>query len=136
MNYPCSYLTADAILIVKKEVLLVQRKHDPFQGKWALPGGFVDPDERVLDAAKRELLEETGVGHIDLTQFGAYGDPGRDPRGRTVSIVFWSFLDEKPRAKASDDAANCEWFSLDRLPEMAFDHGKILTDVRNRMREK
>ena len=126
-------LTADAIVIVGNEVLLVQRKHDPFQGKWCIPGGFVDSDEKVLDAAARELQEETGVENISLTQFGAYGDPGRDPRGRTVSFVYWSLLRTKPSAIAADDAADCKWFDLNALPEMAFDHGQILADVRTRL---
>lgn len=126
-------LTADAILIAGNEVLLVQRKHEPFQGKWCIPGGFVDPDEKVLEAARRELQEETGVENISLTQFGAYGDPGRDPRGRTVSFVYWCLLDTKPSATAADDAADCNWFDLNALPEMAFDHGQILADVRTRL---
>src|SRR5688572_16324218 len=115
MNHPPCYLTADAILIVSNDVLLVQRKHDPFRGKWGLPGGFVDEGEKVLDAAKRELQEETGVENISLAQFGAYGDPGRDPRGRIVSIVYWSLLEKKPDATAADDAADCNWFDLNQL---------------------
>jgi 8-oxo-dGTP diphosphatase len=129
-------LTADAVLIVGNEVLLVQRKHDPFQGKWALPGGFVDPEEKVLDAAQRELREETGVAKVTLEQFGAYGDPGRDPRGRTVSFVYWSLLDTKPPATAADDAADCGWFALNQLPDMAFDHATILGDVRARLQQR
>ncbi|MGH9857761.1 MAG: NUDIX domain-containing protein [Acidobacteriota bacterium] len=131
---PNCLLTADAILIVRNEVLLVQRKNEPFQGKWCIPGGFVDPDEKVMDAAKRELQEETAVENIALTQFGAYGDPGRDPRGRTVSFVYWCLLERKPSTMAADDAADCKWFDLDALPEMAFDHGQILTDVRAKLR--
>ena len=134
MARPTCLLTADAVLIVGTEVLLVQRKHDPFQGKWCIPGGFVDPEEKVLDAARRELQEETGVENVSLTQFGAYGDPGRDPRGRTVSFVYWCLLDAKPSATAADDAADCNWFDLNVLPEMAFDHGQILADVRTRLR--
>jgi 8-oxo-dGTP diphosphatase len=134
MKHPTCYLTADAILIVGNNVLLVQRRHDPFQGKWALPGGFVEEEEKVLDGAKRELQEETGVENISLTQFGAYGDPGRDPRGRTVSIVYWSLLEKQPDATAADDAANCKWFDLNQLPDLAFDHAQILADVRNRLK--
>jgi 8-oxo-dGTP diphosphatase len=134
MKHPPCYLTADTILIVNNEVLLVQRKHEPFQGMWGLPGGFVDEGEKVLDAAKRELQEETGVENVSLTQFGAYGDPGRDPRGRTVSFVYWALLEKKPEAKAADDAANCGWFHLNQLPEMAFDHAQILSDVRSRLK--
>jgi 8-oxo-dGTP diphosphatase len=134
MKRPTCYLTADAILIVGNDVLLVQRKHDPFQGKWALPGGFVDEDEKTLDAAKRELQEETGVENISLTQFGAYGDPGRDPRGRVVSVVYWSLLEKQPETSAADDAADCKWFDLNDLPDLAFDHAQILADVRNRLK--
>ena len=134
MRQPSCHLTADAILIVGDEVLLVQRKHEPYQGKWGLPGGFVDPDEKVMDAAKRELQEETGVENVSLTQFGAYGDPGRDPRGRTVSLAYWSLLENKPAAKAADDAADLAWFPLHELPDMAFDHEQILADVRSRLK--
>jgi 8-oxo-dGTP diphosphatase len=134
MKRPTCYLTADAILIVENDVLLVQRKHDPFQGKWALPGGFAGEDEKTLDAAKRELQEETGVENISLTQFGAYGDPDRDPRGRVVSVVYWSLLEKQPEARAADDAADCKWFDLNDLPDLAFDHAQILADVRNRLK--
>ena len=135
MRQPSFYLTADTLLIVGNEVMLVQRKHDPFAGQWALPGGFVDPEERIPDAAKRELQEETGVTGIDLQEFGTYGDPGRDPRGRTVSVVYWRSLPQKPHTVAGDDAADCRWFPLDQLPPLAFDHSRILEDARNRLRE-
>jgi 8-oxo-dGTP diphosphatase len=128
------FLTADAILIVGNEVLLVQRKNEPFQGKWCIPGGFVDPEERVLDAAKRELQEETAVENVALKMFSAYGDPGRDPRGRTVSFVYWCLLDKKPPAVAADDAADCNWFDLNALPEMAFDHRQILDEFRTKLK--
>ena len=134
MKHSTCYLTADAILIVGSHVLLVQRQNDPFQGKWALPGGFVDETEKVLDGAKRELREETGVENISLTQFGAYGDPGRDPRGRVVSVVYWSLLEKQPEASAADDAADCKWFDLNELPDLAFDHAQILADVRSRLK--
>jgi 8-oxo-dGTP diphosphatase len=134
MKYPNCYLTVDAILIVGNDVLLVQRRNDPFQGKWALPGGFVDEEEKVLDGANRELQEETGVENISLTQFGAYGDPGRDPRGRVVSVVYWSLLEKQPAATAADDAVDCKWFDLNQLPDLAFDHAQILADVRNRLK--
>jgi 8-oxo-dGTP diphosphatase len=134
MKYPPCYLTADAILIVENQVLLVQRRNDPFQGKWALPGGFVEEAEKVLDGAKRELQEETGVVNVSLTQFGAYGDPDRDPRGRVVSIVYWSLMEKQPDATAADDATDCKWFDLNQLPDLAFDHAQILADVRNRLK--
>jgi 8-oxo-dGTP diphosphatase len=129
------FLTADAALICRDEVLLVRRKNEPFRGKWCLPGGFVDPDELVQAGALRELQEETGVAGVELHPFGVYSDPGRDPRGRTVTFVFWAALAEKPKTVASDDAAECGWFRLDNPPEMAFDHGKILADIRSRLNE-
>ena len=130
---PYFYLTADALLIAKNEVLLIRRKNDPFSGSWALPGGFVDPDEKIPDAAMRELQEETGIAGIPLREFGTYGDPGRDPRGRVVCVVYWAVLDQKPEATAGDDAADCRWFDLDRLPDLAFDHARILADARQRL---
>jgi 8-oxo-dGTP diphosphatase len=136
MRFFPSYLTADSLLIVGNEVLLVQRGHDPHKGRWAIPGGFVEEQERVLTAAERELLEETGISGVRLEQFATYGDPGRDPRGRVVCVVHWARLLSKPEATAGDDAALCEWFSLDNLPDMAFDHEQILQDVRERLKEE
>ena len=132
---PHFYLTADSLLIVKNEVLLIRRKNDPFQGSWALPGGFVDPEEKIPDAAIRELQEETGITGVSLREFGAYGDPGRDPRGRVVCVVYWTVLDRKPEAVAADDAAECRWFDLDLLPDPAFDHGRILIDARRKLKQ-
>jgi 8-oxo-dGTP diphosphatase len=110
------------------EVLLIQRKNDPFQNKWALPGGFVDIDEPLEVAAKRELLEETGLDNIPLCKIDIFGDPGRDPRGRTITILYLGVLppgSSKPE-KAGDDAADAKWFALDKLPELAFDHRRIV----------
>jgi 8-oxo-dGTP diphosphatase len=134
--HPSCYLTVDAVLIVGDEVLLVQRKHEPFKGRWGFPGGFVEEGEKILDAAKRELQEETGVENVPLVQFGAYGDPGRDPRGRTVAFVYVGFPEQKPSAKAADDAAACGWFPLNQPPQMAFDHGLILSEIRERFRNQ
>jgi len=135
MKLTCA-LTADSVLIVDNEVLLVQRRHEPFQGKWGFPGGFVDENEKALDGAKRELQEETGVEGVNLVQFGSYADPGRDPRGRTVSMVYLGFPNAKPLAKAADDAAACRWFPIDQPPPMAFDHDKILNDIRERLKNQ
>ena len=137
MREPQFYLAADSLLIVNEtEVLLIRRKNEPFQGKWALPGGFVEMDETIEAGAERELWEETGIRGVSLEQFGTYGDPGRDPRGRVVGVVYWALLTEKPKETAGDDAAEAAWFPLDALPEMAFDHDKILKDARERMRRK
>lgn len=129
------YLAADSLVFVGNEVLLVQRKNEPFRGKWAVPGGFVDPDERLEAAARRELEEETGLKNVPLKLFAAYGEPGRDPRGRTVTFVYWARLREKPEAKAADDAEDCRWFDLEHLPGLAFDHDQVLKDAMRRMEE-
>ena len=113
----------------KKEILLIKRKFDPFMGKWALPGGFVEIEEDLLDGALRELEEETGLTGIALQQFKTYGSPGRDPRGRTISVVYTGFVKENSvRIQASDDASKANWFQVDDLPALAFDHDKILND--------
>ena len=127
--YNC-YLTADTIVNVGDDVLLVRRKNEPFRGMWCFPGGFVEPDEKVLDGALRELQEETGITNVVIEEFGAYGDPGRDPRGRTVTVVHRTHPSQRPEAKAGDDAAEYGWFSLKNLPEMAFDHRKIAEDFK------
>jgi len=136
MRFFPSYLTVDAILIVDDEILLIQRGHDPFKGKWALPGGFVEEEEKVLTAAARELQEETGISGVKLKQFATYGDPGRDPRGRVVCVVHWARLKTKQEAIAGDDAALARWFSFNDLPELAFDHAKILKDFREHLRDE
>jgi 8-oxo-dGTP diphosphatase len=109
------------------QVLLIKRANDPFKGKWALPGGFVDENEPLEHAALRELEEETGLKRIRLEQVAAFGDPGRDPRGHTVSIVFVGVLHNNRKVKAGDDAAEAEWHPALRPPPLAFDHNKILS---------
>lgn len=114
-------------------VLLVERRYDPYQGCWALPGGFVEQDEDLEDAARRELLEETGVVVGHLNEVGAFGKPGRDPRGRTISIVYSAFVDgERVMPIAGDDAAKAAWFPVEGLPTLAFDHALILDRVLGR----
>lgn len=129
---PHIFLTVDIILTrqfnSKSEVLLIQRLNEPFKNNWALPGGFVDKGEDLEPAAKRELLEETSISIKSLTQFKTYGKPGRDPRGDTVSVVFYAKVDENVIAQAADDAKDVRWFPMDSLPELAFDHAEILGD--------
>jgi 8-oxo-dGTP diphosphatase len=111
-------------------VLLVERGNEPFRGCWALPGGFVDYGEDLAVAVQREIAEETGLRGLPFQQFRAYGDPGRDPRGHTVSVVFVAeIVGETPAVTGGDDAARAAWFALDGLPELAFDHQQILADV-------
>ena len=134
-EWPRPALTVDAILITKStpyQVLLIQRKQDPYAGAWALPGGFVDEMEPLDKAATRELQEETSVDPSSLTspliQIGAFGNPGRDPRGWTVGVAFATFVGP-PAAlgvRAADDAQAAEWFPIDSLPELAFDHKQML----------
>ncbi len=131
-KYPRAALTVDAIVYVKKEnntsVLLIERGREPFKNKWALPGGFIDMDETLEQACIRELEEETGLKVNSMQQFRAYDAIDRDPRHRTISVVFSTELKEEQQVVGSDDAARAEWFPIDNLPELAFDHGQILAD--------
>ena len=130
-KYPRPSVTVDAILISQqKSVLLIQRGGEPFKDKWALPGGFIELDESLETACERELEEETGLKVKQLTQFKAYGAVDRDPRGRTISVIFYSFQDEETIPIAGDDAANARWFPLNHLPELAFDHQQILEEFK------
>ena len=119
------------------QVLLVKRRSWPFEGMWAIPGGFVEIDESLEDAAKRELREETSVQDVYIEQLYTFGDPGRDPRTRVITVVYFALLDgEQLRIKAADDAADVGWFSVYELPPLAFDHGDILTYTLKRLRGK
>lgn len=134
MNFlPSIFVTVDVLLFRTvngtREILLIERLKEPFKNCWALPGGFVDPGEDLEDVAKRELLEETSVHIPSLRQVKAYGQPGRDPRGHTVSIVFSGTVDETTVAKARDDAKSVHWFPLDDLPPLAFDHRLIIEET-------
>lgn len=114
-------------------VLLIQRGREPFKGAWAFPGGFVDEDESLEKAAARELYEETSLGGIELEQIGAFGDPGRDPRGHTVSVVFAALLETQVEPTAADDAEAAAWHSASKPPTLAFDHKKILREALQRL---
>jgi ADP-ribose pyrophosphatase YjhB (NUDIX family) len=116
-------------------ILLVQRGKPPFRGRWALPGGFLDLDEELDAAARRELREETGLRVRRLAQLGTYGKVGRDPRGRTVSAVFLAAAEGKQRVRGGDDASAAAWHATRSLPRLAFDHAEIVRDAVARMRE-
>ncbi|WP_424493472.1 NUDIX domain-containing protein [Salinimicrobium sp. GXAS 041] len=126
-------LTADSAIFrsegERTELLLVQRKYDPYKGLWALPGGFLKDDETLEDGAKRELEEETGLKVERLEQIRAYGIPDRNPRGRTVSIGFWGELKEKVEVKGNDDAELADWHDVQKLPKLAFDHDLIVEEA-------
>jgi 8-oxo-dGTP diphosphatase len=130
-RHPRPMVTVDAAVLRRTdgglEVLLVRRGGPPFEGMWALPGGFVGMDEELADAAARELAEETGLEGVDLVQIGAFGRPGRDPRGRNISVAFTALIaDAGPAVRGGDDASEARWFSVDAAPPLAFDHAGIL----------
>jgi 8-oxo-dGTP diphosphatase len=114
-------------------VVMIRRGNDPYQGKWAFPGGFVDIDEDLEPAAHRELEEETGLKVGDVTQLGAYGAPGRDPRMRVVTILYVALVNDLADPVGDDDAAEARVWDVDELlakPELlAFDHHRLLTDA-------
>ena len=129
-DYPHPAVTVDIVLFsIRREipsVLLIRRAREPFKGKWALPGGFVDIDEDLEQAARRELEEETGLRDIALEQFHTFGAVDRDPRERVISVAFLAVLPEEAEPRAGSDAADAGWFPLANLPDMAFDHRQIL----------
>jgi 8-oxo-dGTP diphosphatase len=115
------------------EILFIQRARDPFKGKWALPGGFVDEMEPLEAAAARELKEECGIQGVELWQFRAFGDPHRDPRGHTISIGFLGVARGDLGEKAADDASSVRWFPITALPDLAFDHPEIVAAAIERL---
>lgn len=137
-----NYLVAtDCVLFTilhdELKLLLIKRKNEPFKGKFALPGGHVEKEENLEDSAARELEEETGVKSIHLQQLKAYGDVGRDPRGRVITVAFLALVDgEKIKLQAGTDAEIARWFSAYELPELAFDHHKIVKDALHTLRQE
>jgi 8-oxo-dGTP diphosphatase len=133
-EYPRPAVTVDCVVFgLDKErlnVLLVQRKFDPFKGSWALPGGFIQMDEGLEDAARRELEEETGLAGVSLEQLHTFGDPGRDPRGRVITIAYYALVNTADHTvRAATDASDATWFSTGDLPPLAFDHSRILASA-------
>lgn len=137
--HPRPALTVDLVVVTREDpprVLLIRRQKDPFAGRWALPGGFVDENEPLEQAARRELREETGVDVAELTQVGAFGDPGRDPRGWTVTVAYLAIVDSSTvQPTAGDDAAEAKWFPWNQWPDLAFDHDKILRAAQRKLTE-
>jgi 8-oxo-dGTP diphosphatase len=160
LDYFRPALTCDVIVFTIREgrlqVLLVRRGRPPFRGRWAIPGGFVEKDEPLEAAARRELEEETGLRDVYLEQLYSFGDPGRDPRGHTVTVAHLALVsparfagdadrpttrDPKPGTRdlslrAGDDAAALRWFPAHRLPPLAFDHNRVLAVALERLRNK
>ena len=140
-KYPRPALTVDCVVFGLDEedlkILLIQRKHDPFAGRWALPGGFVDVGESPEHAARRELEEETGLKSVYLEQLHTFGDPGRDPREHVISVAHYALVNIRGRrVRGSDDARRAGWFPVRKPPPLAFDHPKILRMAHDRLKDK
>ncbi len=142
-EYPRPALTVDVVIFTLREeklqVLLIQRANPPFEGMWALPGGFVQIDESLEAAALRELKEETGLeGDFYLEQLYTYGDPRRDPRERVVSVAYFALVpgDYTLKSAPASDAAEARWFPIHDLPPLAFDHAAIIRYALRRLRYK
>ena len=135
-KYPRAALTTDAIVFVKEKnsntyILLIQRGREPFLNKWALPGGFIELEETLETACKRELFEETALRVDKMYQFKTYDAIDRDPRHRTISVVYSAELKNKENVCGNDDASDAQWFPIDKLPELAFDHRQIIQEFFN-----
>ena len=140
-DYPRPALTVDCAVFSPTdrslEVLLIRRDEPPFEGQWATPGGFVEIDEPVAEAAPRELAEETGMRGVELVEFGVFDEPGRDPRGRMVAVAHWGLTrrDDHDLAAATD-ARDLDWFPVDELPQLAFDHDDLVTGALDALRSR
>jgi 8-oxo-dGTP diphosphatase len=133
-NYPHFALTVDAVLFSKSDagldVLLIRRAHEPSKDRWAFPGGYVNIDEVIDNAVYREFEEETNISNVSLKRFDIFDAIDRDPRERTVSVVYYGFINgSKESIKAGDDAKDAKWFPVNKLPELAFDHSIILKKI-------
>lgn len=133
-KHPHPAITADCVTFSSAAdgslwILLIQRKQDPYKDCWAFPGGFMNINETAEAAAKRELAEETGLHVKQVQQIGVYSAVERDPRERVVTIAYMTFVEGLPPVTGSDDARIAQWFPLEALPSLAFDHAQILSDA-------
>ena len=131
-KYPRPAVTADCIVITREaepKVLLIQRGIEPYKDRWAFPGGFMNMDETTEECAIRELMEETGLKVEELHQIGAYSKVDRDPRGRTITVAYLAIIDKPVAVTGQDDAAKAEWWPINALPPLAFDHEDIMRDA-------
>lgn len=129
-DYPRPAVSADCVIIDnrKQQILLIQRKNDPYRNSWALPGGFIEEDETVETGIAREVEEETGLTPPDFKFVGVFSKPDRDPRGRIITVAFLAHVDKNSiNPVAGDDAGKVQWFSLKDLPDLAFDHSDIIS---------
>ena len=138
-KYPHPAVTTDCVIFgfdgSELQVLLIERGIEPFKGKWAFPGGFLNMDETAGEGALRELKEETGLENAYIEQFNTYSEPGRDPRERVITIAHYALV-RIQEVKGGDDAAKAQWFPIDEVPQLAFDHDKILRDAMRKLRER
>ena len=138
-KYPHPAVTTDCVICgfdgSELQVLLIERGIEPFKGKWAFPGGFLNMDETAGEGAMRELKEETGLENAYIEQFNTYSEPGRDPRERVITIAHYALV-RIQEVKGGDDAAKAQWFPIDEVPQLAFDHDKILRDAMRKLRER
>jgi len=131
-KYPRPAVTADCVVITKEaepKVLLIERGADPYKGCWAFPGGFLNMDETTEECAVRELEEETGLEVTRVQPIGTYSKVDRDPRGRTITVAYLAVVESPMEVKGQDDAAKAQWFPIDALPDLAFDHDEIMKDA-------
>ncbi len=140
-QYPRPAVTVDCVVFGLDQgalkILLIERNSPPFAGCWALPGGFVDQNETLDAAARRELQEETGLGEVFLEQLYSFGDPGRDPRGHTVTVAYYALVrQDRHTPQAATDASDAAWFPVNRLPRLAFDHDRIVQTAVARLQGK
>lgn len=139
--YPCYSVTTDVVVFTVRDnqlqVLLVERARAPFKGQWALPGGFLKPDEDLDGCARRELEEETGVSGFYLEQLYTFGEINRDPRGRVISVAYFALVrGDLLKLASGSDAARAEWLPMHSLPPLAFDHNQILAAAMERLASK
>ena len=138
-KYPHPAVTTDCVIFGfdgnQLKVLLIKRGIEPCKGSWAFPGGFLNPDESAEEGALRELKEETGFTAEYIEQFHTYSDPERDPRERVITIAYLALV-KISAVKGGDDAAEADWFPVDKVPQLAFDHDVILRDAIGRLRER
>ena len=137
-KYPHPAVTTDCVVFgingQKLEILLIERGNEPYKGCWAFPGGFLNMDENATQGALRELAEETGLKLEHIKEFGTFSDVNRDPRERVISIAFYA-LTEKMDVQGGDDAAKAQWFALDEVPRLAFDHDLMLKKALQKLKE-
>ena len=138
-KYPHPAVTADCVIFgfdgVGIKVLLIQRGIEPYKGKWAFPGGFMNIDETIEECAKRELEEETGLKASSVEQFYTFTDVNRDPRERVITVAHYALV-RLEEVKGGDDARSAQWFAMNEIPSLAFDHDRILRIAVNRLKER